>query len=338
MPETFVPGVLGVLGLLIGSFLNVVIARVPSGESIVSPPSHCPKCNHQIAWYENVPVLSWLWLRGKCSGCKAPISPRYVLVELLTGLLFVLCFLRFGVGWPLVAALLFVSFVIPLIFTDAEHWILPDQLTLPGIVFGVLVQIPLGADAVWTAVFGAVTGFLVLRAMEWFGWLAFRKEAMGGGDKFLLALVGAFLGWRPMLGIISLSAMQAAVWGIAMLLVFGRAGPAVAVNLESKPSADEPEPDEPELTFSPAVFATDLSLMQRLLLIPYTLLLQDIPDPPPSTEGSTDEPEWIPGKTNLPFGPWIGLAGLQVMLLGPTLTALSQGTVFGPWVQTMIGQ
>jgi leader peptidase (prepilin peptidase) / N-methyltransferase len=341
VPETLVPGVLGVLGLLIGSFLNVVIARVPSGESIVSPPSHCPKCNHRIAWYENVPVLSWLLLRGKCSSCKAPISPRYVLVELLTGLLFVLCFLRFGVGWPLVGALLFVSFVVPLIFTDAEHWILPDQLTLPGIAFGVLVQIPLGADAVWTAVFGAVTGFLVLRAMEWFGWLAFRKEAMGGGDKFLLALVGAFLGWRPMLGIISMSAMQAAVWGIAMLLIFGRAGPAVPGDSEARQLPDVPSeqlaPEEPDLTFSPAIFSTGLSWMQRLLLIPYTVLLQDIPDPPQAPEGSSDQPEWVPGKTNLPFGPWIGLAGLQIMLLGPTLSALSQGTMFEPWVQTMIG-
>ncbi len=342
IPEFLVPPFLGVLGLLVGSFLNVVIARVPAGESIVSPPSHCPKCNHAIRWYENIPVLSWVFLRGRCSGCKAPISARYVLVELLTGVLFLLCFVRFQVTWPLAMALLMVSFLIPLVFTDAEHWILPDQLTWPGIVLGILMRIPLGASQVWNGVLGAVAGFLLLRAIEWFGWLAFRKEAMGGGDKFLMALLGAFLGWRPMLGLILLSSLQGAVWGVSMLAIFGRARPTLSPAGQSEKevgsNAEVSQENEEVLTFSPAVFQRGLSMSRRLVLVPYTVLLQDIPDPPAPVEGSDAEPEWIPEKGSMPFGPWLALAGLEILLLGPTLLALTEGSVLHAMLQVMIGE
>jgi leader peptidase (prepilin peptidase) / N-methyltransferase len=139
---------IAVLGLCIGSFLNVVIGRLPNDESVVRPRSRCPKCGHQLPWYENIPVVSWVMLRGKCSSCKTPISPRYVLVELLTGTLFVACIPRFGFDWQLVSALTFLTFLIPLIFIDAEHWILPFELTLPGIAFGILLAIPRGSEAV----------------------------------------------------------------------------------------------------------------------------------------------------------------------------------------------
>jgi leader peptidase (prepilin peptidase) / N-methyltransferase len=340
IPEFFVAPFLAVLGLLIGSFLNVVIARVPEGLSVVSPPSRCPKCGHSIAWYENVPVLSWLFLRGRCAGCKAPISARYVLVELLTGTLFVACYVRFGVDWSLALGLLMLCFAIPLTFTDAEHWILPDQLTLPGIALGVLMRIPLGTDAVIAGIIGAVGGFVLVRAIEWFGWLAFRKEAMGGGDKFLMALLGAFLGWRPILGIMLLSTLQGAVWGISMLLMYGRARPDFGAT--TSPSAETTAASETEgpdtLKFSPAMLARKMTLSRRLLLIPYTLFLQDIPDPPVATEGSEDEPEWVPEKGSMPFGPWLCLAAVEIMLLGPTMLGLTEGTMLGLFCQTMLGE
>ncbi|NRD68193.1 prepilin peptidase, partial [Corallococcus exiguus] len=141
MTFTYAPGwaeplfilFLFILGLCFGSFLNVVIARVPEGLSIVRPGSRCPKCGHMLAWYENIPVLSWLGLRGKCRGCGMPISPRYVLVELLTGLLFLACLKRFDWTYELVPALVLVFLLVPLTFIDLEHWILPFSLTLPGI-------------------------------------------------------------------------------------------------------------------------------------------------------------------------------------------------------------
>ncbi|MCA2979949.1 MAG: prepilin peptidase, partial [Myxococcaceae bacterium] len=228
-------GFLFVLGLLFGSFLNVVIHRLPLAESetstwwvgygsLLNPRrSHCPKCGHAIAWYENVPVLSWLALRGRCSGCRAPISPRYALVELLTGLLFVACSVRFGWTPALLSACALVVVVVPLVFIDAEHWILPFELTLPGIALGVALAVPLGLDAVGASALGAVAAFVGFRAMEFFGFFLFRKEALGAGDKFLLAVLGAFLGWRPLFGVVFLSSLQGALFGLVSLGLRGRA-------------------------------------------------------------------------------------------------------------------
>ncbi|MFY1830064.1 prepilin peptidase [Myxococcus fulvus] len=366
-----------VLGLCIGSFLNVVIARVPEGLSIVRPGSRCPRCGHVLSWYENIPVLSWLALRGRCRSCHAPISPRYVLVELLTGLLFLACLSRFGWTYELFPALVLVSLLIPLTFIDLSHWILPFSLTVPGIAAGLLLAVPRGADAVVDATVGAVLGFLVFRLMEYIGWKVFKKEALGGGDKFLVALLGAFLSWRALLGILFLSSLQGAVVGVALLAFTGRAGPAaqppapgsppspagpeptpsgdaassvhevaseVAASSPSSgvtlPSSDdvslpgmtehpagvapvsaagpEVEPDEPEPTMTWEFTRPGIPLWKRLLLIPWCLLVQPIPDAPVDEETGEEE-EWVPGPTNIPFGPWLALAGLEVMLLGPWL-------------------
>ncbi len=262
---------LAVYGLLIGSFLNVVIARVPHGQSIVKPRSRCPKCGHTLAWYENIPVFSWLALRGKCRNCKAPISPRYPLVELLTALLYLACLARFGWGWELVSALVLVTLLVPLTFIDLEHWILPFELTLPGIVLGVLLAIPLGKERLISSAIGVAAGFLAFWALEIVGRAVFKKEALGGGDKFLLALLGGFLGWQSLLGIIFLSSMQGALIGGLLLAVRGRAGPAPA------------------------------------------------PSPQPAQTNGDEEDDWVPGPTNIPFGPWLALAGLEILLIGPWL-------------------
>ena len=140
-----------VFGLLVGSFLNVVIARVPHGQSIVRPGSRCPRCGHVLAWYENVPLLSWAVLRGRCRSCRAPISIRYPAVELLTGLLFLAAAWAFGPGWLLLRALLLVGFLVPLALIDLEHWIVPVGVTVLGTAAGLASAVPLGWEQLRTA-------------------------------------------------------------------------------------------------------------------------------------------------------------------------------------------
>lgn len=328
-----------------GSFLNVVIARLPEGLSVVSPRSRCPKCGHQLPWYENIPVVSWVMLRGKCSGCHTPISPRYILVELLTGCLFMAALARYGWNWPLVIALTFVCLLIPLVFIDAEHWVLPFELTLPGIAVGLLLHVPLGLDAVVGACLGAVVGFVIFRAMEFLGWLYAGTEALGAGDKYLLAMIGATLGWKPILGVVTLSALQGSVFGIYQMLRTGRAGPASPPPPQPPPPAptDVVEPttvaeassaptddleDQGRDPWTPAFLQPGLPVWKRLVLVPYAVFLQDIPDPPPVDEATGEEPEWVPPSNSLPFGPWIGLAALEVMLAGPALAHLLAQTPF----------
>ncbi len=278
-----------VMGLLFGSFLNVVIARVPAGESIVRPRSRCPHCGRQLTWYENIPVLSWLALRARCRGCQAPISWRYPLIELLTAALFFACQRRFGWTPELVLALVFVLLLVPLAFIDLEHWILPTELTWPGIAAGVALSVPLGMPRLIDAVLGALAGFFVFWALEWVGEKIFKKEALGAGDKDLLALIGAFLSWKALLGVIFLSSLQGAVVGSVMLLLYGRAGPAPDAP-DASPEPDARTPAEP----TPADGAGEGTA-------------QD------------EEDDWVPGPTNIPFGPWLSVAALEVMLLGPWL-------------------
>ncbi len=274
--------VLAALGLVIGSFLNVVIARVPEGLSIVSPGSRCPRCGHVLRWYENIPVLSWLALRARCSGCEQPISWRYPAVELLTGVLFVLAGALLGWGWELAAALLMIGLLIPLTFIDLDHWLLPNELTFPGIAVGILIAIPMGWLRVRDAAIGAAAGYLVFWALEWIGQKAFKKEALGGGDKNLLALIGAFLTWKSLPAVIFLSSLQGSIIGLALIAARGRAGPSwseeqVAAAEEAKKRNAEKGPDE-EL-----------------------------------------EDDWVPGATNMPFGPWLAISAVEVLLFGSLL-------------------
>ena len=237
------PLVLAGFGLCIGSFLNVVIHRLPlmmdrgwridSAEllgvqidepapiTLSAPRSRCPACGHQIAWYENIPLLSYLSLRGKCSACKTPISLRYPAVELLTGLLFAACGWRFGAHPQVLLWCGFVATLIALALIDFDTQYLPDDLTLPllwaGIVSAALGWLPISLSA---SVGGAVAGYLSL----WFVFHAYRlirgKEGMGAGDFKLLAALGAWLGWPLIPSIILLSSAVGAVVGIA--LVVGR--------------------------------------------------------------------------------------------------------------------
>ena len=285
---------LAVLGLMVGSFLNVVIARVPNDLSIVRPRSRCPHCGHPLPWYENIPLISWLYLRGRCSGCGASISWRYPTVELLTSLLFIACLRRFGWTWDLASALMLVTLLIPLTFIDLEHWLLPFALTIPGIAFGLLFSIPLGLERFRDSALGAAAGFFGFLAMERIGRKVFKKEALGGGDKYLLALIGAFLAYRALLGVVFLASLQGAVVGSILLALFGRAGPAPPLDERSEPVIG-PTPTQPVSGENPPGASPML------------------PD---------EEDDWRPGPTNLPYGPWLALAALEVMLLGPWLAEL----------------
>lgn len=282
---------------MVGSFLNVVIARVPEGLSIVRPGSRCPRCGHPLSWLENVPLLSWLVLRGRCRSCRAPISFRYPAVELLTGLLFLAAGWAFGWSWELLRVLLLTGFLVPLALIDLEHWIVPVGITVLGTAAGLLSAVPLGLPVVEDALVGAAAGFLVFWALERVSLFLVVKvlrppmrrlqaviarargepppepepdptEALGAGDKWIMLLVGSYLGWRPLFGVLFLSALQGALVGTVLLAVHGRAGSA---------------------------------------------------PPPPGAPATEDG--WVPEATALPYGPWLALAALEIALLGPWLAA-----------------
>jgi len=218
-----IPSTLFFLGLCFGSFGNVVILRMPEGKSVVSPRSSCPKCGHMIRWYENIPVLSWIFLRGKCSNCGTGISARYPFVELLTGLLFVALYLKVGLSWSLLELLIFGFSLIVVSFIDLDHMILPDKFTLSGIAIG-LTGAALNPErefmaAVWGLLMGG--GFLYAIAYIYF---AIRKmDGMGGGDIKLLGWIGAVLGWKSIPFVILGSSVVGSVAGL-IVSVKGGAG------------------------------------------------------------------------------------------------------------------
>ena len=219
MPRWFVLTFAGAYGLVLGSFINVLIYRLPRGMSVARPRSHCPACGRPVRWYDNVPLLSYLVLRGRCRSCGAPISPRYPLVEAASGGLVVLAVVRFGPSATGVAAAVFLLLLLPLALIDLEHHILPDVLTLPGIAVGIAGGV-LGAlvplwDSVGGAVLGAALPYLVIVAYR----VLRGVEGMGLGDVKLLAMIGAFLGWRGALLTLCLGAAAGASVGLALIVV-----------------------------------------------------------------------------------------------------------------------
>src|SRR5512135_674388 len=201
------------VGACIGSFLNVVIYRLPRGESIVSPRSRCPGCGRQIGALENIPIISFIALGGKCAGCGVAISWRYPAVELFTAVGFAAIFLLDGPGFPLLRDLLFLSLLIPITCIDIDYRIIPDELSLGGLVAGILLSFLPGGD--WK---GSITGALVGGGILYATAFLYEKirgtEGMGGGDIKLLAMTGAFLGWRGTLATIFFGALLGTVGGI----------------------------------------------------------------------------------------------------------------------------
>lgn len=229
-------------GLAFGSFLNVCIYRLPRGKSVVAPRSSCPNCGNMIPFYDNLPVLSWLLLAGKCRNCKNPISPRYMVVEILTGLLFVGCYVHFGLSLAMVKCMALGFLLLGLIFTDAETKLLPDALTLPGMALGVLfsllvpvndlasqvmpfqVSLPVNGDVSWRlwslmdSLLGAAVGASFLYGAAAIYLRARGVEGMGFGDVKLMAMVGSFLGTKLTVLTIFAASLVGSVFGVATVL------------------------------------------------------------------------------------------------------------------------
>lgn len=235
-----------ILGLMVGSFLNVVIYRLPKmmerewhnnclelqGKEIseqkkftlASPRSACPKCNHQITALENIPIISYLLLGGKCKGCKTKISIRYPLVEALTGALLGVVTYKFGYTHTTLFAWVFSLALITLTFIDFDTQLLPDDITLPLLWLGLLFNLNNGFIDLKSAVIGAVAGYLILWSVYWLFKIVTKKEGMGYGDFKLLAAIGAWFGWQLIPAVILLSSVLGTVIGIALILFRGKSG------------------------------------------------------------------------------------------------------------------
>ncbi|QQE66732.1 prepilin peptidase [Leptolyngbya sp. BL0902] len=202
-------GLVGLFGAAVGSFLNVVIYRLPAGLSLLYPPSRCPQCHTPLKPYDNVPVLGWLWLRGKCRYCRTPIAPRYPLIEAFTAALFLTAFLQWGVSWLTLAHWVLLSWLVALTFIDLDTLTLPNPLTQSGLILGLIAQavIPILGTGAWQAgivglmngVLGAVVGIWLFDIITLVASLAMGQTAMGGGDAKLAAMLGAWLGWPGVL-------------------------------------------------------------------------------------------------------------------------------------------
>jgi leader peptidase (prepilin peptidase)/N-methyltransferase len=229
MTPSFIYPASFLFGALIGSFLNVCILRIPEGESIAYPGSHCPRCGHTVRWYDNIPILSFILLRGQCRHCHSKISWQYPVVEALTGFLAMACFWKFShLG---IAALWFLAFVCPLLvisFIDLEHFLIPDLISIPFIGVGLIVRLIIVKfqspgtvllDSLYGILAGAGALFLIGKTYE----LIQKREGIGMGDVKLAAMIGAFLGWKAVVFVFVLSSLLGSVIGI-FLMIFAKHG------------------------------------------------------------------------------------------------------------------
>jgi leader peptidase (prepilin peptidase) / N-methyltransferase len=250
-----------VVGLCIGSFLNVVIARLPRGESLVRPRSRCPGCGKPIAAYDNIPVISWIVLRGRCRRCHKPINARYPLVEIVCAALVFAVWRRFGPSGAFLGFAAFAAALLALTFIDLDTWLLPHQMTWPLLAIGLLSP-AWNPEVGWIdAAIGAGAGFSAFGLVALVGEKLLKKETMGWGDVWLLAGIGAWLGWQALLPVIVLSSLQGAVVGIALLAIH-------------RPAAGRVVPAD------------------------------------------VQDPDWVPPRHAVPFGPFLALGALEVLFLG----------------------
>jgi len=321
-----------IFGLIWGSFFNVCIYRIPAGKSVVTPGSHCGNCGTFIRWYDNIPLLSYLLLRGNCRSCGMHFSARYFFVELITGFLFLAVYVKFGPVIALPFHLIFVSMLFIGIFTDIDHFILPDRFTLGGAAFALVTALILGKYAVIAdeylitrklyssfranfdpqetihlgrmaiflfAVGSSIFGYMMLAALGIFGKIVFRKEAMGAGDLKLFAFLGAYLGAINCVLILFLSAFVGAIWGLSLLAVH---------YLFSKDVYEE-------LILDPAraVSLQDASVISQPVETPSPLE----PAPPAATAGLIHlKIARFTGQQmrHIPYGPYIAVSAIAVLL------------------------
>ena len=272
------------VGAVVGSFLNVVIARVPAGESVVRPGSRCPGCRTPISWRDNIPVVSWILLRGRCRTCKAGISWRYPLVELLGGAAALVAVSRHGLSAAALAEFGFAAALLALAFIDLDTWTLPHAITLPLLGAGVGCS-ALGltlAPSLLGSIAGAAAGWLSFAAVAFLGERLLKKEALGFGDVWLLGAIGAWTGVAPLLPVVLLASLQGTVVGLTLIVV-GRA-----------------QPGEQQSDVAPEVEATDGTVTA-------------IPDA---------DRDWVPPRNAVPFGPFLAAGALEWTWLQGWITRL----------------
>ncbi|MBW2604652.1 MAG: prepilin peptidase [Deltaproteobacteria bacterium] len=223
MINVLIVGLVFMFGMCIGSFLNVCIYRLPSSTSIINPSrSFCPQCNSAIQFYDNIPVFSYLWLKGRCRNCKAPISLRYPLVELMTGILAVAIFFMFGLTPEGVVYFVLISSLLVITFIDIDHKIIPDIISLPGIPMGIAASFVLPAMTFKSSLLGLLAGSGSLFLVAWTYSLITRKEGMGGGDIKLLGMIGAFIGWKGVIFTIFVASLAGTFVGMIVMLLKGK--------------------------------------------------------------------------------------------------------------------
>jgi leader peptidase (prepilin peptidase)/N-methyltransferase len=309
-----------VLGALIGSFLNVVIARLPRGESVVHPRSRCPRCHDMIPAWLNVPIVSWLMLRGRCRACRLPISVRYPTVELLTGLLFLAAYARFGLSLSVLCALLLAGSLVAITFIDIDEWFIPDEISLPGILIGAALR-PFAFDVPWwSGLVGAALGATFLAFVRWAFFVVRKTEGMGLGDVKLIAMIGAFLGPGALIPCILVASLAGTVIGGLVLLLAPRGGEDADLVRTPDPTPLERAPEGQLLASTPPEIhdakETDLARGDA-----------DLREP---ERGPDEDDDWTPPRNAVPFGPFLALGALTHLFFGGYLERLFLG--LRPWL------
>lgn len=329
VPPALLGAYAALLGATVGSFLNVVIARVPAGLSVVRPRSRCPRCERPIAWHDNLPVISWLLLRGRCRGCALPISARYPVVELLGGLLGWAAWHRHGFTAAALAELCFTALLLALAAIDLDTWLLPNALTWPLIALGLgaaalrLSAAPSLASAAW----GAGLGFAAFFAVSFLGEKVMKKEALGFGDVWLLSGLGAWLGALALLPVVLLASTQGAVVGLALVaLGKGQPGPAEAPGVGADPSSTPG---------GAPVAAPDQGAASAPGPAPTSPPAEAIDPAPaagaeqPSAEPADEVDDWVPPRNAVPFGPFLVAGALEwLWFAGPLSRAIPLFEIF----------
>ncbi len=214
--QTFQAVIVFLTGLIFGSFFNVCIFRIPTKRSIMFPNSFCPKCKKPIEWYDNIPVLSYFLLKGKCRNCSTAISFRYPLVEALTGLLFLLLYLNFGVSFALLRGVILTGFLIIIGFIDFDTQYIFEATTIPLVLAGLFLSLLPGGNP-WNSLLGVITGAGILYIIGMASIILFKKEGMGGGDVYLAGAIGAFLGWKGAIAMLFVSFMIGALISLVLI-------------------------------------------------------------------------------------------------------------------------
>lgn len=352
-----------VFGTVAGSFGNVCISRWPAGESVVRPRSRCPKCRTPIAWYDNIPLISWLILGARCRHCSLPIGWQYPLVEALTGVLFLLVFWRFGFTAATPVYMAFAASMIIITFQDLADWTIPNEITLPGIpvalglaVLGLLYPgSMLRITDPLAALDGIALGAFLICLLDRVTVLLLKKPGMGFGDVKLLALLGGFLGWRGVLGTLMFASFLGSIVGITMILYFRFYGAATQDESGDEKSEEDAPPPPLDLladvilvgaylylgarmllymAYNPSDLPIDLDTPARigalffgLVVLAVTVLPrliksaspESIKPPVRESSGEEEEEEIALQGHYIPFGPYLAVAGLLYLFIGPEL-------------------